>query len=781
MKRGMIITILLLLTISTNAAAEQQIISFKFFHKPILTATPGNPLNVSATIDPANKVAYASLLYKSPSDKFYKAIFLKRTKGDTFSGTIPAIDITPPRLMYYITVMDTDGQSHLLFMGPNNPQIVAIGRINVKSAEEASALEQELALFSSEDVVYSTAKHKQKITMSPASVTVLTREDIKSVGLSLSDILRTVPGMDVSYINPGYTIFNERGYGTEENNLMLVLVNGRVLNNIFYGPPFIESLPIPFNDIERIEIIRGASSSLYGADAMTGIISITTRKPQASPTFTISGIGGLISDQPNVFFSSFDTYIEAQGQTETTGFMTALGYKRGADFQNPNDNNTALVPKAWLYVTHEFSSDLNASIEAGYDKPEFTLYTLLQNLWTYAQETYIKPHVEYKNLKIDAYWFGFNVNVPLFITPFGTTMNLIGQNLSGSTNTYNIDVQYNLPEIPYNRIIVGADANYNTYNFPELESSYNGVDLTKEFLYGGFIHDEVGPFYNFLLTLDARYDHYSVTPSELSYRGNLSYAITPEQTVRISYGTAFRKPIYVESQFIPKVSSSFIPIKGTLIGNPNLKNEIMRTTEFGYFGEWGKHIRAELTAYYEELYDLIYFYTSLSSASQFQFLNSGTRYVSHGGDVSIEYEPIKSVKTFANYSYLCREDNLTGSVANYITQDFNIGARYAITDKFFSSIQGDYTSARTAHIANPYTLYTNSVVQMPAYFIVNTKIGYTFIPHTFELGFYVFNIFNDIHHEYPYVYLPNSALTQSTVFGGEEISRMLMVYTNIYF
>ncbi|MGB9734996.1 MAG: TonB-dependent receptor plug domain-containing protein [bacterium] len=766
--------------INTNAMADQPVISFKFFHKPILTATPGEPLKVSATIDPADKVAYATLLYKSPSDKFYKAIFLKRSFGDTFAGIIPGTDITPPKIMYYITVVDTNGQSHLLFMGPKNPQIVDIGEVNIKSAEETAALEQELALFSAEDVVYSAAKHKQKITVAPASVTVLTKEDIKSVGLSLSDIFRTVPGMDVAYINPGYTIFNERGYGTEENNLMQVLVNGRVLNNTFYGPPFIESLPIPFNDIERIEIIRGASSSLYGADAMTGIISITTKKPQATPTFTIYGIGGLTTEKPAPFFSSFDTYVEAQGATGTTGFMSAIGYKRAPDFETP-DHNAALVPKAWLYVTHDFSNDLNASIEAGYDKPQFVLYTLLQNLWTYAEETYIKPHIEYKNLKIDAYWFGFHVNVPLFITPFGTTLNLLGENLSGGTNTYNIDVQYNLPEIPYNRIIVGANSNYNTYKFPELESSYNGIDLTKEFLYGGFIHDEIGPFYNFLLTLDARYDHYSVTPPGLSYRGNLSYAITPEQTIRVSYGTAFRKPIYIEAQFIPKIPPNFIPIKGTLIGNPDLKNEIMKTTEFGYVGEWGKHVRTELTLYYDELYDLIYFYTSLSSASQFQFLNSGTRYVSHGGEINVEYEPIKAIKTFANYSYLQREDNLTGSVANYTTQDFNVGVRYALTDKLFSSIQGDYTSARTAHIADPYTLYTNTVVQLPAYFIVNAKVGYTFIPHRFELGFYVFNMFNDIHHEYPYVYEPNSALTQSTVFGGEEIGRMLLFYTNIYF
>ncbi len=782
MKQRIVITLCFLVLTAGNALAAEQLVSFKFFHKPILSTAPGQPLTVSATIDPANEVAYASVLYKSPSDKYFRAVFLKRVSGDMFVGTIPAVDIIPPKMQYYITVIDTDGQPHLLFMGPNNPQNVDIGEVNIKSAEESAALEQELALFSSEDIVYSAAKHKQKITQAPAAISVLTANDIKySTGWSLSDALRTVPGMDVSFINPAYPIFNERGYGTEENNLMLVLVNGRVLNNTFYGPPFIESLPIPLDDIERIEIIRGASSSLYGADAVTGIISITTKKPAATPTFTIGATSGLVTEEPAKFFSTIDTYVEAQGQTGTTGFITAIGYKEGTDFETP-DHNAALLPKAWLYVDHAYSDDLKVSLEGGWDRPQFQLYTLLQNLWAYAEETYLKPTVEYKNLKISAYWFRFNVNVPLFITPFNTQIPLLSSNLSGTTNTYNLDVQYNLPEIPYNKVIVGLNTVYNTYSFAQLESSYNGTDLTKELLYGGFIHDEVGPFYDFLLTLDGRYDHFSITPAGLSYRANLAYSLTPDQTLRVSYGTAFRKPIYVEAQFLPKVSPSFtLPIQGTLIGNPNLSNELMHTSELGYIGQWGTHVRTELTVYYQELYNLIYFYTNLSSSSQFLFLNSNARYVSHGGDASIEYEPIKEVKTYVNYSYLDREDNLTGSVGNYTTQDFNAGARYALTGNFFVNVDGHYVSARTAHISDPSTLYTNVIVQMPAYTIVNAKAGYTVLPNTFEIGAYVFNIFNDMHHEYPYLTLYNSSLTQGSTFGGEDIGRMLLLYANIYF
>lgn len=771
---------LIIFLLRVNVYADQALISFRFFHNPILTAKPGEPLNVTATIDPVDKVAYASVLFKSSSDKFYKAIFLKRVSGDTFSGIIPAQNVNPPKLMYYITVIDTDGQSHLLFMGPKNPQIVDIGEINIKSAEETSALEQELALFSSEDIVYSAAKHKQKITQAPAAISVITANDIKySVGLSLSDILRTVPGMDVAYINPSYPIFNERGYGTEKNNRMLVLLNGRVLNNTLFGPTFIEDIPVPLNEISRIEILRGASSSLYGADAVTGIISITTKKPEQTPTFIISGIGGLTTEQPAKFFGNYDTSVIAQGETGTTGFISSVGYKRLADFSDPN--KTALnLPKAWFYVNHSFSNELQTSLEGGWDKPDFELFTDLNIFNASFEENYLKADIDYKGFKADAYWNRFYATIPMTVSFLGASLNLFSSNFSGTTNSYNLDLQYNFPQIPYNKLIIGLNANYNAYLYPLLLTSYNGIDLSKEFIYGGFIHDEVGPFYNFLLTLDARYDHFSVTQPGVSYRANLSYSITPEQTLRISYGTAFRKPIYMEAQFIPIINPLPGIVTPPLLGNPYLKNEQIRSTEFGYIGQWGTHVRTELTAFYQELLDMINF-SLLYNPMRILFMNSSPRYVAHGGEAGIEYEPIQQIKAFANYSFMLREDTLGSSVDNYSTEKFNIGARYALTDNFFINVDGDYVSAKVVQLTNPASVFNSQVMTLPPYFIVNTKAGYTLVKNRLEIGAYVFNLFNDIHHEFPYFNLPNPSLTQTTTFGGEEIGRMLLVYANLYF
>ncbi len=781
MKQWAVVFVVVVILMAVKpAGAAQAIISFRFFHKPILTAEPGEPLQVSATIDPAGKVAYASLLYKSPSDTYYKAIFLKQRSGDTFIGTIPGTDINPPKIMYYITVVDKNGQSHLLFMGPNNPQIVDVGQVSVQSAEETSAMEQELALFSSEDVVYSAAKHKQKITQAPAAISVITANDIKySAGLSLSDVFRTVPGMDVEYINPSYPIFNERGYGTEKNNRMLVLLNGRVLNNTLFGPTFIEDLPVPLNEIGRIEVIRGASSSLYGADAVTGIISITTKKPKNSPAFIVSGMGGLTTEKPATFIGNYDTSVVAQVETGTTGFIGSAGYKHLADFSDPS--KTALnLPRAWLYVDHDFTKDLKASLEGGWDEPNFELFTDLNIFNATFQENYIKSDVDYKGLKVDAYWNRFYALIPMTVSFLGAPLSLFSSDFSGTTNSYDLDVQYNLPVIPYNKLIVGANTTYNAYDYPLLLTHYNGIDLSKEFIYGGFIHDEIGPFANFVLTLDGRYDHFSVTQPGVSYRANLSYSITPEQTLRVSYGTAFRKPIYMEAQFMPVVNPLPGIIYPPVLGNPYLQNEQIRSTEFGYIGQWGAHVRTEFTAYYQELLNEINF-AFLYNPMRIMFVNSSPRYVAHGGEAGIEYEPIEQIKMFANYSYILREDSITSSVGNYSTEKFNVGARYALAHRFFVNVDGDYVSAKVAELTNPAAAYATSVMTLPSYFIVNTKAGYTVIRNRVEIGAYVFNLFNDIHHEFPYIESPSPSLLQTETFGGEAIGRMLMVYATLSF
>ncbi len=126
----------------------------------------------------------------------------------------------------------------------------------------------------------------------PAAVTVFDREDIETSGATtVPDLLRLVPGMDVAAATPFYQSVSSRLPWTDQGSRYLVLVDGREANLEFLGLVPWGILPLSLDDVERIEVVRGPISSLYGAGALAGVVCITTRiRPGGSSGW--AGLGG---------------------------------------------------------------------------------------------------------------------------------------------------------------------------------------------------------------------------------------------------------------------------------------------------------------------------------------------------------------------------------------------------------------------------------------------------------------------------------------------------------
>ena len=128
------------------------------------------------------------------------------------------------------------------------------------------------------DVVVTASKHEQDIAESPSAISVITRQQIENT--SCTDVvclLRQVPGVDVMEITPMYPAVGAQALTDNLGNKILVLVDGREINNEILGFPFWQSMSVHLADIERIEVIRGPGSALYGANAHSGVVSIITR------------------------------------------------------------------------------------------------------------------------------------------------------------------------------------------------------------------------------------------------------------------------------------------------------------------------------------------------------------------------------------------------------------------------------------------------------------------------------------------------------------------------
>ena len=157
----------------------------------------------------------------------------------------------------------------------------------------------EFLLFGQEKLVVTAARHEQKIGEAVATINVITNEEIKSSGyLTISDVLRSLPGLDVR--NAGTKFYlAPRGLGnviTGATNRVLCLVDGRPINTPNHGS-FFPDLTLPLVNVERIEVIKGPGSAIYGANAFAGVINIITKTPEDIDGLEFSASGGEFSTQ----------------------------------------------------------------------------------------------------------------------------------------------------------------------------------------------------------------------------------------------------------------------------------------------------------------------------------------------------------------------------------------------------------------------------------------------------------------------------------------------------
>jgi len=174
------------------------------------------------------------------------------------------------------------------------------------SGDLLSARQSELMQMSIQELmdieVTSVSKKQQKIAETAAAVFVITREDIKRSGATnIPDLLRMVPGLEVARINANRWAVSSRSFNGQFANKLLVLMDGRSVYNPFFSGVSWDVQDTVLEDIERIEVIRGPGASLWGANAVNGVINIITKSAGDTQ-------GGLI---------------EAGGGSEERGFSTA--------------------------------------------------------------------------------------------------------------------------------------------------------------------------------------------------------------------------------------------------------------------------------------------------------------------------------------------------------------------------------------------------------------------------------------------------------------------------
>ncbi|MGD0139338.1 MAG: TonB-dependent receptor [Tepidisphaeraceae bacterium] len=201
--------------------------------------------------------------------------------------------------------------------------------------------------------VISVSKTKQRLGDSAAAVTVITQEDIQRSGLrDIPEILRLSPGLFVQRGNQftGWSI-SARGFGALFSDKLLVMVDGRTVYTPLFSGVYWNTVDYPIDDLDRIEVIRGPGATLYGANAMNGVINITTKSADETQGLIVDSRAGTDESDASVRYG---------GQIDDDTYYRV--YAKGRSYDDLHESPTPVGDdNQWQDASSGFRIDRNSS------------------------------------------------------------------------------------------------------------------------------------------------------------------------------------------------------------------------------------------------------------------------------------------------------------------------------------------------------------------------------------------------------------------------------------
>jgi len=521
--------------------------------------------------------------------------------------------------------------------------------------DEKSELMDEFALLEEEDIVYSAAKHEQNIAESPSAITVITRDQIENTHCTeIICLLRQVPEVEVRDITPFYPAVGTRALSGEQGDNLLLVLDGRAVNTEVFGMPWWQNLPVTLDDIERIEVIRGPGSALYGANAFTGVVSITSREPGDDLVTVFLGAGE--HDRTNL-------HLRIGRRLGNWSLGVSGGYDTAGNWQlqDKREREVARIRLELRHTTEESTSILWAS--ANFAKGD--LYT---NLSTMPVKRTLNSHLVLSHSREiiqgqlslvimdgDAY-----LDVPLFY--MGMKLGDLPEFMHIFTSDLHGEVQLTWSPFDGNLLVSGISG-----QFIASVMDKNREEKIFQYRAGAFIQDEQRIGSDLLLTAGARFDYNSLTPSSFSPRLACVWQFADRQHLRAAAGLAFHKPPFLATSLHiidVRAEPGFEGLAEFFersIGNEKLENEKLTAFEVGYLGHFlDRRLTVEADLFLYLYRNTINFYTNIATnelglpslaASEMYYRNKGRDVNSPGGSLSVIYRPFPDWRLSANYTY----------------------------------------------------------------------------------------------------------------------------------
>jgi iron complex outermembrane recepter protein len=511
--------------------------------------------------------------------------------------------------------------------------------------------------------VTSVSKKQTRLSESPAAITVVTQDDLQRMGITtLPEALRLVPGMDVAQIDTNQWAVSARGFNSEFADKLLVLIDGRTVYTPASGGVFWNAQDVVLEDVERIEVIRGPGATLWGANAVNGVVNIITKSARDTQGALLAAAGG----------SLVNPLLTARYGGQVDSDLSWRVYAKYFDRDGIADQTRTADQGPWHSVHGGFRTDRNASAEDAITVQADTYDGQADNQVT--QVTLAPPSALPIDNQTDiggsdllARWTRtLSTDSTLELQTYFDQVNQGDGYGREHRNTFDFYLQHRFGLGSRNDLIWGVDSRYTSIQQRQSANlTWSPLNLDIG-LYSLFVQDEISLVPEKLrLILGSKAEHNEL--SGLSVEPDLRLLWTPSdrQTVWTAASRASRTPAEFELDGTLNLaafqsSPNGPPVALAIVPSLRLQSEELLAYELGYRFQPLATVSIDLSSFFNR-YDKVVNREPVAG----EFVASPVPHVlaglmeenvddarTFGVEASVQWQPVREWKLMGSYSWL---------------------------------------------------------------------------------------------------------------------------------
>jgi len=511
--------------------------------------------------------------------------------------------------------------------------------------------------------VTTASKEPAEVWQTPDAIYVLTADDIRRSGVtSVPDALRLVPGVNVERVSGDRNwVVAIRGLGDQYSKYVQVLIDGRSVYTPLFGGVFWTIDNVMLEDVDRIEVIRGPGGTIWGSDAVNGIINIITKSADDTQGTLLSAGGGSV-DQGTAAARYGGLSHGVDYRVYSFGFVRSPEYHQGGQ---PNYDNSRLgqagVRSDWKHGRDEITVQGDAYLGKLGDAQQIPSFVPAANTISYESTNTAGGNI------LGRWRRDLGPSGDLYLQAYWSIDRRLGPNFGEMRNTFDIDFLHRTPSTKYQQFTYGAGLRITPSTIQQTTQTLGFTPLQKtDSTYSGFVQEEIHILPGKLsLTVGSKLEHNSYTGFEYQPNGRILWTPTPTTTIWLAVSRAVRIP----DRFVDDLNDYVLPVTTPLIyadvvGNPTLQAERLVSYEIGYRALVHRRFYMDFAGFHNQYHDLIAqgpialptmpappLLPAGAFLLQLQYQN-GIRGNTDGGEVGPDWQPTSWWQLKAAYSYL---------------------------------------------------------------------------------------------------------------------------------